>query len=209
MLNEIGMKIRLVTHLMQTHPDAILASEVRYCFGERRADVVMLEAGCVYAFEIKSARDSTRRLGYQIESYRQFFDFCTVVCEPENLERIQSELEDDIGLWCVGKEGEIFEKKQAAKQITLNPLVLASVLPVRKLRRLVKHSARPESSTQVDFAHLLAASMSIEALRALTFDFLVSEYEAGFKALRRDQGEVLTGDDILLITERFPEILRD
>lgn len=84
----------------------------------------MLEEGRVHAFEIKSARDSTQRLGYQIE--------------PENLERIHSELRDDIGLWCVTEGGKVIEKRQAAKQMALDPFVLASVLPVRKLRSLVK-----------------------------------------------------------------------
>lgn len=167
----------------------------------------MLEEGRVHAFEIKSARDSTQRLGYQIESYRQFFDFCTVVCELENLERIYSELPDDIGLWCVTEGGKVVEKRQAAKQMTLDPFVLASVLPVRKLRSLVKRWKEPVQLGQVDYARQLAQTLSVECLRVLSFEYLVSEYESGFKALQRDRGEVLTGDDIWLITGRVPKTI--
>jgi len=62
-----------------------------------RVDIAVVN-GHLHGFEIKSARDTLRRLPNQIEGYSKVFDYVTVVTEDRHYERILDILPDWVGL---------------------------------------------------------------------------------------------------------------
>ncbi|MGH9434699.1 MAG: sce7726 family protein [Terriglobia bacterium] len=60
------------------HTDAVLIEEFGIWGGSIRADLVVLN-GVKHGYEIKTARDSLRRLPGQIEAYGAVFEFATLV----------------------------------------------------------------------------------------------------------------------------------
>jgi hypothetical protein len=61
--------------------DALLLEEFSLYGGEIRADLAVLN-GCSHAYEIKSGRDTLKRLPHQIKAYSDIFERATLVTTP-------------------------------------------------------------------------------------------------------------------------------
>lgn len=61
-----------------TEPDMVILEELGVYRGSVRADVALVN-GVIHGYEIKSDRDSLRRLGAQVELYSKCFDHATLV----------------------------------------------------------------------------------------------------------------------------------
>ena len=68
-------------HLLRSHgdePDTVLVEELGLCRGQVRVDLAVVN-GSLHGFEIKSDRDSLRRLAVQVDLYSQVLDRATLV----------------------------------------------------------------------------------------------------------------------------------
>jgi len=65
-------------------PDTIILEELGICRGRVRVDVAVVN-GTLHGYEIKSDRDSLRRLGTQIELYGRVLDRATLVVGERHL----------------------------------------------------------------------------------------------------------------------------
>lgn len=88
-MKEIEIKKLLVKHVLSLYKDVTVGAEVPFNYGSRRADVISIHNGMATAYEIKGAGDTIERLSYQIKSYKDYFDFCFIVCEKSNLQQIR------------------------------------------------------------------------------------------------------------------------
>lgn len=68
----------------QNDPDTVLIDELGLCRGSVRVDLAVVN-GQLHAYEIKSDRDSLRRLHTQAEVYSRVFDRVTIVCGDRHI----------------------------------------------------------------------------------------------------------------------------
>lgn len=78
-INANNIKTFLIDYLLSNYNIELLASEVPYLFGYRRADLVAMMDNNMIAFEIKSELDSLTKLEAQIKDYIDVFNKVYVV----------------------------------------------------------------------------------------------------------------------------------
>ncbi|HGY9588545.1 TPA: sce7726 family protein [Vibrio harveyi] len=205
-MTELDIKVILVRHFLEHSKDFVIGAEVPFLFGERRADLAVLEEGSLTAYEIKSARDNVARLGYQIDSYKKFYDFCYVVCESGNLSEVRAALPREIGILMI--EDNAVVKVRASKQFKRHDkIVLSSVLSVQKLKNLVKNSNLNLRSKN-ELCEFVSKNSTMEYLRELSRSDFVEKYGVVSRLLRQETTLHLNSDDIYTITKRAPTNLK-
>lgn len=202
-LPETLLKIELTKHLLRTDPEAILAMEVPYLFGERVADVVKIDGQEAVVYEIKSAKDSLNQLVEQINDYKKFFDQCYVVCEIKNLEAVRKLVPKQIGI-IVYNGKKLEQKRKSALIRRLNKIALASVLTKKCLAKITKESQR---ESHVDLTKIAASKLTLESLKKLSRDFLASKYKLSNSLMRAEISSEPTADDLYLLGKKIPERL--
>lgn len=65
-------------------PDSIIINEFDVNYGEARVDVILIN-GEMHGYEIKSDRDTLRRLENQIQTYNKTFDRVTIVAGEKHI----------------------------------------------------------------------------------------------------------------------------
>ncbi|EMH3445612.1 sce7726 family protein [Vibrio harveyi] len=203
-MTELDIKVVLVRHFLEHSKDFVIGAEVPFLFGERRADLAVFEEGNLTAYEIKSARDNVSRLGYQIDSYKKFYDFCYVVCELGNLSEVRSALPREIGILMIEDDNVV--KVRASKQFKRHDkVVLSSVLSVQKLKNLAKNSNLRSKNELCEF---VSKNNTMEYLRELSRGDFVEKYGVVSRLLRQETTLHLNSDDIYTITKRAPTNLK-
>lgn len=85
---EDDIKVALISYLRdknKNYSNSIIASEFVFDNFSRRADLLLIDSGRFFAYEIKSEFDSLVRLEGQIEQYLDYFDKLTLVVAPKHL----------------------------------------------------------------------------------------------------------------------------
>lgn len=80
-LDDAAIRAGLKARLQQEHraeADTVFVEELGLCRGSVRVDLAVVN-GSIHGYEIKSDRDSLRRLSLQAETYRRVFDRATLV----------------------------------------------------------------------------------------------------------------------------------
>ena len=81
-LTEESLRRSLHSYLIvqqQVEPDTTVIYELGLCQGSARVDLAVID-GQLHGYEIKSERDSLRRLRAQADLYNKVFDRVTLVC---------------------------------------------------------------------------------------------------------------------------------
>ena len=203
-MTELEIKILLVRYFLEKYENFVVGSEFSFQFGERRADIALLEVSRLTAFEIKGARDTVSRLGYQIESYKKFFDFCFVVCEPSNLSEVRAKIPRDIGI-LLAANNMITHVRQSKQFKQHDKLILSSVLSVQKLNVLAKGS---NLRSKHDLCEFVSKNNSLESLRKLSRDDFNAKYGAASRLMKQETTLHLNSDDIYTISKRGPSLLK-
>jgi hypothetical protein len=87
----------LIAYLKEHEPDAVIFEELPLLRGAGRADVVAVN-GSLNGFEIKSERDSLKRLITQTGNYGSALDYTTAVIAPKHLKSIRSKIPRSWGI---------------------------------------------------------------------------------------------------------------
>ncbi|MCG8672222.1 MAG: sce7726 family protein [Pseudomonadales bacterium] len=103
----IAHRILLGKHSLNT---AVLLNEFRT--GKNKADSVILN-GTSSVYEIKSERDSLKRLDEQISSYRRVFATVNVIVAQKHLEDVVRSLPSDVGIFTLSDRYQISEFREA------------------------------------------------------------------------------------------------
>ena len=80
-----SLRCRLSTQHF-SNPDTVLISELGLCQGNARIDLAAVN-GQIHGYEIKSDRDSLRRLHTQVGIYGKVFDRVSLVCSRRHIEQ--------------------------------------------------------------------------------------------------------------------------
>lgn len=203
-MTELEIKKLLVSNFLEKYENLVVGSEFSFQFGERRADLALLDDGYLTAFEIKGARDTVSRLNYQIESYKKFFDFCFVVCERSNLAEVRTTISRDVGILLV--ESDKITHVRKSKQFKRHDKrVLSSALSVQKLSALSKGS---NLRSKHELCEYMSKNNTLDSLRQLSRDDFNERYEVASKLLKQETTLHLTSDDIYTITKKAPSSLK-
>src|ERR1700734_1583037 len=105
---------------------SLILDEFCVCGGQSRADITVIN-GQMKAYEIKSERDSLRRLPSQVRHYGRVFDTMTLVTTPRHVRHARSILPRWWGLCLVESTGTALAFRTVRKE-GKNPDVDASAL---------------------------------------------------------------------------------
>ncbi|MCW4149938.1 sce7726 family protein [Halomonas sp. 18H] len=202
-MTELDIKILLVSHIMKEKQEYTLGAEVPFQFGERRADIALLESGYLSAFEIKGSRDNVTRLGYQTESYKKFFDYCFIVCEQTNLEEVRRSIPKGFGIM-LAKNQKIRKVRKSKHFKKHDKLSLSSSLSVKKLRSLTTNK---RLKSKVELCENLAKTKNTSEIRKLSREHFEEKYGVVSRILRQETTSTINADDIYTITKTPPSTL--
>ena len=77
------VKTSLIDFWLKNYTADLIANEVPFFKGNRRADLIMISNNNLLGFEIKSELDSLKNLKSQILDYKKIFDFVYVVIDKK------------------------------------------------------------------------------------------------------------------------------
>lgn len=114
------------------HNDAetLIIEEFGLCQGDARVDIAVIN-GTIHGYEIKSEKDTLRRLPGQQSIYNKVFDHVTVVASAYHLPKIRRQVPNWWGLsevQCIDKVIELVKKRACKKNELVNPQALVQLL---------------------------------------------------------------------------------
>ncbi len=87
-LTDLDIRVALRPRVLQPHlgdPDTVLIEELGVCRGLARVDLAVVN-GTIEGYEIKSDRDSLRRLEGQVDLFSKVLDRAVLVASPRHLD---------------------------------------------------------------------------------------------------------------------------
>ncbi|MER0058452.1 sce7726 family protein [Pectobacterium polaris] len=199
-MKELAIKLKLIDFLVKNSSnELILGSEVRFNFGSRRADIVSLEEKIATVYEIKSAGDSIERLANQIDNYKEYFDYCYIVCVDENISSVRKKISKSIGIIKVSESSVIFIRK-ARKFIKHSKISLSSTLPLNFLK---KNSIDKNIKSKFELCLDISKHRKTDEIRLISREKLKESLENRYSLFLSEVGEIITPDDMLTLT-RMP-----
>ena len=154
----------------------------------RRADLLAIVGGVLTSIEIKSGKDTLKRLAEQYQLADHRFRQVLVVTEPRHVAGVRSVVGPRCGIWVCEERPDGFHLRTRSKAFgTRRPTPRAKAHPTRiayLLRRAELGAllgVDPESARRGDLASRLAAELPIEELERAVLDAL--------RARKRESGK--------------------
>jgi hypothetical protein len=109
-LRDLDIRRALIETISRSYDlsDTVVIEELGICRGRVRVDVAVVN-GELHGFEIKSERDSLRRLDSQVDFYGKVLDRATLVLGQRHLTRVLELLPDWWGIVCIYDTSERLE----------------------------------------------------------------------------------------------------
>ena len=140
------IKIEYLTHLLQRNifpKSGIVINEFSNLNCGARADLAIQINNEIHAIEIKSGRDSVRRLESQLNIYLQYFDRVTIVLDEVHFEHSKSLIAKTTAGLILYKDGKFVEKKRSKLSNIPNKTIHDTLLPANvKKRGIIIKNAR-------------------------------------------------------------------
>jgi hypothetical protein len=130
-MNEAEIKTALIGWLLANcyQPGMLLINEFTNMRCGARADIAMLSEGNLVAFEIKSPRDTTRRLRTQVDMYDKYFDKYVVVTTGDHINDVICITNGSrCGIWLYSGNGFQVVRKGRSKKVS-DSIILDRLLP--------------------------------------------------------------------------------
>ena len=86
---DIDIRKVLVRSLVEEYsndPDTRIVQEMGLCQGNARIDIAVIN-GAIHGYEIKSERDTLKRLGNQLEIYNKTLDFVNLIASKNHIDK--------------------------------------------------------------------------------------------------------------------------
>lgn len=169
-MNEHEIKESLIRYLSNRYSsennEITFIKELFVDSWNRRADVVMVN-GHLSAYEIKSDRDSLTRLRGQLDSFKNYFEYVTVVCTKTYISEIRKILGHDewlkVGIYLV--DGENVRSIRKAKKNVIKIDNWFSHLPVDELRKLLKENAVHANGNRAELVNAASKHLLVKHVR--------------------------------------------
>lgn len=170
-MNEDDMKVVFLEHsIRNTLIDraCVISSEYVFEGATRRADLAFISRGRFFGVEIKSERDSLRRLQGQLESYLSVFDEVLLLVAPKHVTSAIATAPASVAIFSVSAEGSLGVVRPA--ETNADRRLASSHLRALPKSELLALMGRP--SRRVSRKQLIAEASEVpfEVIRAATLD---------------------------------------
>ena len=204
MLSAFDIKSILADHILQTpSKNSILAVEVPFCYGFRRADMLFLKEDKAHAFEIKSDLDSLGKLEDQIHDYKNTFSYSWLVTTAKHLPQARKKISSSIGIMLIQPNRTIQVIRCARENRRLSKNNLVFLLEKNHLVKLLKEAnAFPKNKIiEIDKLRKIAeVKLTTNQLVKASYNTLFSRYKKSFELFSFDRGMKTTHDDIYYLS---------
>lgn len=192
------IKTLLIDFLIENYNIELIASEVPYLFGYRRADLVAMINNNMIAFEIKSELDSLTKLEAQINDYIDVFNKVYVVlAEKFRNYAVVSKLPKKVGILYIDSNNKIINFRKAKEQKILNKEKLIYFFKKDELNKInnidIKLSLR---KTREIFLKINSTKKIVEHSK----NILRNKYLTRYKTFIAEKGKYTIEEDLSLIT---------
>ena len=136
---EADLKCLFLEHqrkLGQIDASSIIASEYSLGRAGRRVDLAILSDNKFIGVEIKSAYDSLKRLGQQLDAYVQCFDRVVLIVDDRHRANALFLKPPSVELWSANSEGQLSLVRPATTRPFASARALAQLCTIRDLRKL-------------------------------------------------------------------------
>ena len=175
----------------------LLVTEIPYLYGNRKADLVVIDDNKSIAFEIKSELDSLTKLNEQIKDYQEVFNEVYVVIADK------------------------FKDSKEIENLSKNIGIIVEKDGMLKIRRIAKHRTMLKKDKTVYFLHKndmlkylnINKYLSIDGVRKkflnrfnnkevynIVLSVLTKRYNDKFKLFCLDRGEYTHKEDLKMLT---------
>lgn len=199
MLDANQIKVRLIDFLINNSQSELIASEVSFYQGYRKADLLQLSENIVTAYEIKSDKDNLISLSEQMEDYSNTFSFCYLVITEKHLINVRKVMPSKIGLMVVSNEGiKYVRKPKENKRLSKHSLALG--LPSQKLVSITRDV---DVSSIYDRRMYVEQSTPLESLKECFYKVLIDRYQQKYNNFLSDRGEKTSLSDLYYLQATY------
>ena len=196
------VKTSLIDFWLKNYTADLIANEVPFFKGNRRADLIMISNNNLLGFEIKSELDSLKNLKSQILDYKKIFDFVYVVIDKKfKFSKELAELPSQIGILVYAKEIMIKREAKKIKKFKKNDLIL--LLWKKDLEVLLNSKKLDLDQLQKNAQNIL----TVDKIKAQILTSLNNRYGAKYKYFLLDRGNYTTIEDLRTITRINSQML--
>lgn len=179
-LHEAHIKVAIINRLLKSgfiDKNSVIIDEFTVNRYERRADLVVITKQSMVAFEIKSERDSLKRLEAQVKTYSQYFDKVIVVADRKHMKNIVHVLPRNIGIWEFN-QNDLKETQRGRKQPfkAEKKESLLKLLTVSELLQLARKNNILVVKAHRTFLIKKLNIISIKTIREFTTAFIAARY---------------------------------
>lgn len=191
MLTEADIKAVVLRHLRAAGAigaHTVIANEFAIGRTAVRADLAIMGSRFI-GIEVKSERDSLRRLDRQVQVYREHFDRVIVALASKHLSSSTLSTLEGLEVWEIGPDGTI-SVASAPAQESASATSLMSLLTKEELHRATRLIKRCRSEAQKEAAHRRAFVRAFrDRFGATSADFWCSV-----------KGRKITSDDLISLS---------
>jgi hypothetical protein len=198
------IKTELIDFLLENNHYDLFINEHQFLRGNRQADLIAISDNMTIGYEIKSEKDSLKRLAQQIKDYSKVFNRVYLVLAEKFIKRIEIKtLSKNIGIIIVKKNREKNESheikilRKATTRILLDKSAILSLLWRKDLEKLVPKKKYTE---MYDLKNYVFKKCSIKTIQKQIIISLKSRYEEAYKLFLKDRGNYTTVEDMRIIT---------
>lgn len=174
-------------------PESHVYDEFGLCRGDGRVDIAVVNCQ-LHGFEIKSGRDSLRRLESQVEVYSKVLDTATLVVHPSHRAKAETIVPQWWGIVEAVEKGgqvEMEERKPRTTNPTPEPLSIALLLWKKELLTALEELGIDwgwRSKTRKEMAERLVSKVSFDEIRQIVRDGIKrrGDWRSETKPSRRD-----------------------
>ncbi|MGC1329791.1 sce7726 family protein [Pseudomonas sp.] len=190
-MREIDIKRMFALYLLKKEGSDVIFFEYAFHFGRRRADIISVEDGMVIAYEIKSAFDRIDRLGEQLNSYAQLFDYVYVICDSKHINAIRKTTPERIGIYQCAETG--LKRIRKAKQIkNFDSITTLDAMPIEYLRKEFK----PTATSKLEICYEISKRQKREDIKTEFRKYVIQKYGTQTAHLKNELSDILTLDDV-------------
>lgn len=196
MLNEDSVKTKLIDYLISTNPgllggSSVLANELIFLEGKRKADIVEINREYLHVFEIKSDIDNLVKLESQITDYRKIFDYITIVTTEKNIKNVTRICPKKVGIIMVNNN-HLEEIRKPLKYISKNKIALSSIMDREDLRIYLGSTINRTSESRKK----LSKTFSVDTLEVITREILLRKHSKPFEIFIKYRSGMTLSDDL-------------
>lgn len=192
------VKTLLIDFLMENYDVELIALEVPYLFGYRRADLVSIINGNMIAFEIKSELDSLSKLESQINDYIDVFNKVYVVLAEKFKDcSVIPKLPKKVGIFYIKHNDKIICHRKAREQKILKKEKLVYFFKKDEMNKINNIDANLSlRKTRDIFLKINSTKKIVNYSKSI----LKNKYLNQFNTFITEKGKYTLEEDLSLIT---------